>query len=75
MLIVSFGVECRLEEQCAQIPPGIYLPLKRVECSLFLVPGLGCCLALDAPLSGLGCIELGQGACPEILFRDMAPLA
>src|SRR5262249_5389005 len=55
MLVISFCIECRLEQHSPHIPPGVYLLVQCVKHSPFLTLGLGLSLTLDLTFSILRC--------------------
>src|SRR5262245_41715250 len=74
-MLIAFCVECRLEQHCAHVPPGVYLPVQRVKGCPFLAPGLGRGVTLGVSCRVLRSRELCQGACPYVFFGDTGPLA
>src|SRR5262245_58255452 len=74
MLVIPFCIECRLEQQRAHVPPIIYLPVQRVQCCLFLAPGLGCGVTLCAAFSVFRSIAFCQRASTQVVLRNM-PMA
>jgi hypothetical protein len=74
MLVISFSIEYRLEQHRAYVPPGVYLLVKCVECSLFLAPDRGLRLTLGLAFGILRSTNLCQEASPQVFFGNM-PMA
>src|SRR4051812_35579902 len=74
MLVISFSVECRLEQQRCCVPVGVYLLIQCIQRSLFLAPDLGLRLPLHLAFGILRSRERCQGAGPQVVLRDM-PIA
>src|SRR5205823_11592525 len=72
MLVVSFCIECCLEQHRAHVPPRVYLPVQRVKGCPFLAPSLGLSLTLGLAFGILRRIQCSQWADPHVFLHDMS---